>query len=151
MAISIDYRHPTQSWPIRHRRGSSVNSATLVLFLLTVAASWTAPQLLQQREQRTAMQAIDYLTNVHKAQEKYRSAHGQYCDDLAELDLEYVAPAYFDVGEISVAAGQTFEKSWSLTLRRYEIQALFGAYAITCTQDGFAQFGGQLGPKPIAR
>lgn len=134
------------------RRGTSVLSGTVVLTLIVVAVSLTIPQWLRSRERNTACDAIEYLANVHAAQESYRATHGRYADDLKLLDLAIVPPAYFEVGPIRLSTlrqspppnfGQESSAmddstvSWSITLKRYAVQTVFAPYSITCSQDGF--------------
>lgn len=119
------------------RRGSSVFSATVALCVLAVTASYSIPQWARRSEAQTAAEAIEYLQNVRQAQRRYHAQHGRYADDLAELDLAYLPPAYFSVGQMEPLANRTLEETWSLTLRRYDIRSLFGCYSITCTQAGF--------------
>ncbi len=138
----------------RCRRGTSVLSATVALALVAATVSLSVPEWLRARERATACEAIDYLSNVHAAQESYRAIHGHYADDINLLDLALVPPAYFDVGQIQLTRqlqvrignfennkSRTVEpkESWSITLKRYAVQTVFAPYAITCTEDGFSK------------
>ena len=121
----------------RLRRGTSVLSATLVLTVLAVSVSVTVPQWLRSIEQKTACEAIDYLANIHEAQERYRADHGRYADNLDQLDLAFVSPANFDVGPLKRTTNPDNSDSWSITLTRYAVQTVYGPYSITCDQQGF--------------
>jgi type II secretory pathway pseudopilin PulG len=121
----------------RNRRGTSVLSATIALTLVAISVSTTVPEWIRSREQQTACEAIDYLANVHQAQEQYRNVHGEYAADLSLLDLAFVPPANFDVGPLCRSAIHADNDNWSITLTRYAVRTVVGAYSITCDQDGF--------------
>jgi type II secretory pathway pseudopilin PulG len=126
----------------RVRRGTSVILATLALALVAVAASFSVPQWLRAREQQTACEAVDYLTNVYNAQQSYHRQHGHYADDIAQLDLLFVPPTHFEVGRLLVSnAGGT--DTWSITLTRYSVPSISPPYSITCTQDGSLRVDGR--------
>ena len=127
----------------RFRFGTSVLSATVVLTVLAATVSLTVPKLLQSIERQTACEAIDYLANVHEAQEQYRRAHGRYADDLNELDLAFVSPANFDVGPMRRFAHSKNRDSWSITLTRYSVSTVYGPYSITCDHNGFQRIRSQ--------
>lgn len=119
------------------RRGASVLSATVALTLVAVSASLTVPDWILSREKKTACEAIDYLANIHQAQQQYRKLHGHFASDLDQLDLAFVPPADFDVGPLRRPVIQSADDSWSITLTRYAVQTVYGPYSITCDQDGF--------------
>ncbi len=109
----------------------------MALALVALAASSTVPEWLQSRERLTACEAINYLSNVHAAQEQYRAMHGYYAGETELLDLAFVPPTHFDVGRIELGGDRRSTHSWSLTLTRYEAQSVYRPYSITCTEDGF--------------
>ncbi len=135
--MSVMFRTSTQLRINRFRCGTSVLSATVALALVAVSVSLTVPDWLRSREQQTACEAIDYLANIHQAQQQYRDLHGHYAGDLDQLDLAFVPPANFDVGPLRRTAIQAKSDSWSITLTRYAVQTVYGPYSITCDQDGF--------------
>ena len=111
----------------------------LLVMLIVIVVFAGVPSLLHHYEQDKAADALDYLSEVHRAQEEYRLLHGIYASDIAALDMPRPAPAYFALSEIKPVWGHDgLEETWSLRLTRMGGRTSgYGQYTITFTQAGF--------------
>jgi prepilin-type N-terminal cleavage/methylation domain-containing protein len=121
----------------RRRNGFSLVELSVVVIIIGVLAAFGIPRMLKSVERSKAAEAFKYLASVRAAQERYQARQSTYASDLADLDMEQVAPTYFSVGAVGPGATASLEDSWTLTLTRQGASAGYGAYTVTFTQDGY--------------
>ncbi len=115
------------------RAGFTLIELAVVILVIGVLAAFVVPRFRASVERSKALEAFNYLSAIQAAQERYHSKQGTYANSLTDLDVQFSAPKYFSVSEVS---GDDFEKGWSLTLTRTG-KAGYGGYTVIYTQDGF--------------
>ena len=69
----------------RHRGGFTLIECTMVCAVAAVLAGLAFPSYRQQQLRMARLDAVDALTRLQAAQERYRAATGLYAPDLATL------------------------------------------------------------------
>ena len=85
------------------RKGFTLVELAVVIVIIGVLAAFGVPQFLKSVERSKAAEAFNYLSAVRSAQERYLAKEGAYADSATStaLDINQVAPKYFDVGTIT--------------------------------------------------
>ena len=104
----------------------------VVVVIIGVLAAFAVPRFLNSVERSKAAESFNFLSTVQAAQERYHARQGTYADTLDLLDVEFVTPKYFTVGDIT-----SDEIAWTLTLTRTGASAGYGDYTVIYTQEGF--------------
>jgi len=133
----------------RHReRGFTLVELAIVIVIIGVLASFGVPRFRNAVERTKAGEAVNYLSAVRSAQERFEAREGTYASDVADLDIALPAPKYFAVGTIDVGSTGDLESSWSLTLTRQGASAGYGAYTIVFTEQGYDADGSTIDDLP---
>jgi type IV pilus assembly protein PilA len=93
---------------------------------------------LKSVERTKASEAFSYLGAVRAAQERYIAKEGTYADDISKLDINQVAPKYFDNPTAVTVTNDAGDPSWELTLTRLSASSSYGPYTVKFTQNGFS-------------
>ena len=121
------------------RKGFTLVELAVVIVIIGVLAAFGVPQFLKSVERSKAAEAFNYLSAIRSAQERYVAKQGQYASALTStsLDINQVAPKYFDVGVLTASAGVGGTPTWELSLTRKSSTSSYGAYVVRFTQAGF--------------
>jgi type IV pilus assembly protein PilA len=121
------------------RKGFTLVELAVVIVIIGVLAAFGVPQFLKSVERSKAAEAFNYLSAVRSAQERYLAKQGQYAgsNGSTALDINQVAPKYFDVGSLTASAGVGGTPTWELSLTRKSATSSYGAYIVRFTQAGF--------------
>jgi prepilin-type N-terminal cleavage/methylation domain-containing protein len=121
------------------RKGFTLVELAVVIVIIGVLAAFGVPQFLKSVERSKAAEAFNYLSAVRSAQERYVAKEGAYADSATSgsLDINQVAPKYFDVGTITASHSNPASPSWELTLTRKTATSSYGGYTVRFTQNGF--------------
>jgi prepilin-type N-terminal cleavage/methylation domain-containing protein len=122
---------------VKSRRGFTLVELAVVIVIIGVLAAFGVPQFLKSVERSKAGEAFNYLAAVRSAQERYVAAQGVYTSVASTLDIQQVAPKYFNIGTFIVDNTMPGAPSWSLTLTRKSSSSAYGDYTVTFTQNGF--------------
>jgi prepilin-type N-terminal cleavage/methylation domain-containing protein len=118
-------------------KGFTLVELAVVIIIIGVLGAFAVPRFLDSVERSKAAEAINYLSAVRAAMERFQVQQGTYSDDLTTLDIQMPAPKYFTVGTPAAGASGDLEDSWSLTLTRTGAAAGYGAYTVTFTDQGY--------------
>src|SRR3954462_2478491 len=102
----------------RGRKGFTLVELAVVIIIIGILAAFAVPRFLDSVERSKAGEALNFLSAVRSAQERYQIRQGTYADDLTKLDIQMPEPKYFSVGTPGPGSTSTMEDSWSLTLTR---------------------------------
>jgi prepilin-type N-terminal cleavage/methylation domain-containing protein len=121
------------------RKGFTLVELAVVIVIIGVLAAFGVPQFLKSVERSKAAEAFNYLSAVRSAQERYLAKEGCYADSATStaLDINQVAPKYFDVGTVIACHTNAATPSWELTLTRKSATSSYGGYTVRFTQQGF--------------
>ena len=121
------------------RKGFTLVELAVVIVIIGVLAAFGVPQFLKSVERSKAAEAFNYLSAVRSAQERYLAKEGAYADSATStnLDINQVAPKYFDVGTVVADHSAASSPSWELTLTRKSATSSYGGYTVRFTQAGF--------------
>jgi type IV pilus assembly protein PilA len=122
---------------VRSRRGFTLVELAVVIVIIGVLAAFGVPQFLKSVERSKAGEAFNYLAAVRSAQERYVAQNGVYTSVASTLDINQVAPKYFEIGTMVVDNATVGAPSWTLTLTRKSSSSSYGAYTVTFSQGGF--------------
>ncbi len=142
--MAKQYSHSTT-----RRKGFSLVELSVVVIIIGVLAAFGIPRMLKSVERSKAAEAFKYLASVRASQERYQAREGTYASLLTDLDVEQVAPKYFNVGTVVAGSTGSLEDSWSLTLTRQGASAGYGAYTVTFTHDGYDPLASTVEGLPI--
>ncbi len=121
---------------INSQLGFSLVELSVVIVIIGVLAAFAVPKFRDSVERSKASEAINYLSSIRTAQERYLYIESTYADDLANLDIKFPTPKYFSVGEFLAGDTGNLEDSWRLTLTRTGPSAGYGEYTITYGENG---------------
>src|SRR5437016_14564299 len=82
----------------KKRGGFTLVELAVVIVIIGVLAAFGIPRFLKSVERSKAAEAFAYLQSIRAAQERYHARAGTYADDVTKLDIDVVAPKYFDDG-----------------------------------------------------
>jgi prepilin-type N-terminal cleavage/methylation domain-containing protein len=116
-----------------NRRGFTLVELAVVIVIIGVLAAFGVPRFRQAVERSKAGEAFNYLSAVRSSQERYHSRLALYAADVATLDINFPAPKYFSVGDMT-----NNELTWSTTLYRTGASAGYGAYTVRFCETGYA-------------
>ena len=130
------------------KRGVSRVKLAVVVVIIGMLAVFVLPLLLNAIERSKARQAVDFLTKVLVAQERYHSIHSIYSASVSNLNITSPAPRHFTIpDEITPSPtigsnGETsLEYGWILTATRHAGPKRYGAYTVTFYEGGFTNDG----------
>jgi type IV pilus assembly protein PilA len=121
----------------RGRKGFTLVELAVVIIIIGILAAFAVPRFLDSVERSKAGEALNYLSAVRSAQERYAIRQGTYADDLTKLDIQMPDPKYFTVGTPAAVSSGNLEDSWTLTLPRAGAAGGYGAYTVTFTDQGY--------------
>lgn len=119
------------------QRGFTLVELAIVIVIIGVLASFGVPRFRDAVERSKAGEAMNYLSSVRAAQERYHAREGTYASQMSDLDISIPTPKYFAVGDIVAGSTDDLEDSWKLTLTRMGASAGYGAYTVTFTEQGY--------------
>jgi type IV pilus assembly protein PilA len=121
------------------RKGFTLVELAVVIVIIGVLAAFGVPQFLKSVERSKAAEAFNYLSAVRSAQERFLAKEGVYAGatSSANLDINQVAPKYFNVGSVGEGHTQNNSPSWELVLTRKSETSSYGGYTVRFTQEGF--------------
>ena len=119
------------------QKGFTLVELAIVIVIIGVLASFGVPRFRDAVERSKAGEALNYLSAVRSAQERYASREGTYASDMTDLDISIPTPKYFTVGSIAAGSTSDLENSWTLTLTRVGASAGYGAYTVAFTELGY--------------
>jgi type IV pilus assembly protein PilA len=119
------------------QRGFTLVELAIVIVIIGVLASFGVPRFRDAVERSKAGEALNYLTAVRTAQERYHAREGTYASVMGDLDISLPTPKYFTVGDIAAGSTDDLEDSWTMTLTRVGASAGYGAYTVTFTENGY--------------
>jgi prepilin-type N-terminal cleavage/methylation domain-containing protein len=122
---------------VKNSRGFTLVELAVVIVIIGVLAAFGVPRFLKSVEKSKAAEAFGYLSAVRSAQERYQSQKGTYASSVTDLDIQYAAPKYFEVGTVSAGSTSSLENSWSLTLTRTGASAGYSSYTVIFTDQGY--------------
>jgi prepilin-type N-terminal cleavage/methylation domain-containing protein len=119
------------------QKGFTLVELAIVIVIIGVLASFGVPRFRDAVERSKAGEAMNYLSAVRSAQERYHAREGTYADDLTTLDVSIPTPKYFSVGTVAAGTSGDLEDTWTLTLTREGASAGYGAYTVVFTEQGY--------------
>ena len=119
------------------QKGFTLVELAIVIVIIGVLASFGVPRFRDAVERSKAGEALNYLSAVRSAQERYHAREGTYADDVTNLDVSIPSTKYFTVGTIAAGSTGDLEDSWTLTLTREGASAGYGAYTVVFTELGY--------------
>jgi prepilin-type N-terminal cleavage/methylation domain-containing protein len=119
------------------QKGFTLVELAIVIVIIGVLASFGVPRFRDAVERSKAGEAMNYLSAVRSAQERYHAREGTYADDLTTLDVSIPTPKYFSVGTVAAGGSGDLEDTWTLTLTREGASAGYGAYTVVFTEQGY--------------
>jgi prepilin-type N-terminal cleavage/methylation domain-containing protein len=133
---------------LRRELGFTLVELAIVIVIIGVLASFGVPRFRDAVERTKAGEAVNYLSAVRTAQERFAAREGTYASELSDLDIAMPAPKYFHVGTIDVGSTDDLESSWSLTLTREGASAGYGAYTVVFNEQGYDTVGSTINDLP---
>jgi prepilin-type N-terminal cleavage/methylation domain-containing protein len=119
------------------QKGFTLVELAIVIVIIGVLASFGVPRFRDAVERSKAGEAMNYLSAVRSAQERYHAREGTYADDLTTLDVSIPTPKYFAVGTVAAGTSGDLEDTWTLTLTREGASAGYGPYTVVFTEQGY--------------
>ena len=118
-------------------KGFTLVELSVVIVIIGVLAAFAVPKFRSAVERSKCGEALNYLSSVASAEERYAARQGTYISDLTQLDIKMPAPKYFSVGAVQAGSTGDLEDSWSLTLTRLGASSGYGAYTVVYTDQGY--------------
>ncbi len=119
------------------QKGFTLVELAIVIVIIGVLASFGVPRFRDAVERSKAGEALNYLSAIRSAQERYHAREGTYAEDVTTLDVSIPSAKYFTVGTIAAGSTGDLEDSWTLTLTREGASAGYGAYTVVFTELGY--------------
>ena len=119
------------------QRGFTLVELAIVIVIIGVLASFGVPRFRDAVERSKAGEAMNYLSAVRAAQERYHAREATYAVEMSDLDISIPTPKYFTVGDIGAGSTDDIEDSWKLTLTRVGASAGYGPYTVTFSEQGY--------------
>jgi prepilin-type N-terminal cleavage/methylation domain-containing protein len=123
---------------MKKNNGFTLVELAVVIVIIGVIAAFAVPRFRDAVERSKAAEAVNFMTSIRSAQERYNARLGSYTTNLADLDISMGTPKYFSVGDVAVGSTGSIENSWTLTLSRVGASAGYGNYTVVFTQSGFS-------------
>lgn len=119
------------------RAGFTLTEVIVVVLIIGVLASVSAPQYFKRVEKSKAIEALNSLEGIRGAQERYKSKYGAYC--LGTITAGGSACAGFDIllptfkyfSQPTQFTGNASQ--WTIVMTRNATPSVYGAYEITYT------------------
>jgi len=121
----------------KSQKGFTLVELAIVIVIIGVLASFGVPRFRDAVERSKAGEAMNYLSSMRAAQERYHAREATYASDLTDLDIALPTPKYFSVGTVAAGSTGDLEDSWTLTLTREGASAGYGAYTVVFTEQGY--------------
>jgi len=131
----------------RGRKGFTLVELAVVIIIIGILAAFAVPRFLDSVERSKAGEALNFLSAVRSAQERYQVRQGTYSEDLTKLDIQMPDPKYFTVGTPAPGGTSSLEDSWTLTLTRTGASGGYGAYTVVFTDQGYDSTNSTIPPK----
>lgn len=116
----------------RTNKGFTLVELAVVIVIIGVLAAFGVPRFREAVERSKAGEAFNFLSAVRSAQERYHSRQGSYANSTTVLDINFPAPKYFSIGDVTYD-----EASWTITLYRTGKSAGYGAYTVAFGETGY--------------
>jgi type IV pilus assembly protein PilA len=128
----------------RSRQGFSLVELAVVVIIIGVLAAFGVPRFRDSVERAKCSEAVQFLSAIRSAQERYQARKGIYATKLGDLDVAMQAPKYFrdsagvdvDNSTTLLNVGTPKNPSWKLTLMRDSASSSYGAYTVIFTTLG---------------
>ena len=118
---------------MKNRKGFTLVELAVVIVIIGVLAAFGVPRFREAVERSKAGEAFNYLSAVRSAQERYHSRNGTYANTPELLDINFPAPKYFSIGDVT-----SDEANWNMTLFRTGTSAGYGRYTIMFSETGYS-------------
>jgi len=116
-----------------NRKGFTLVELAVVIVIIGVLAAFGIPRFREAVERSKSGEAFSYLSAVRSAQERYHARQGAYAHVKTDLDINFPAPKYFSMWEITDT-----ESNWGLVLQRTGKSAGYGGYTVLFTELGYS-------------
>ena len=112
--------------------GFTLIELLIVILIIGVLAAIAVPQYFKSVETGKASEAVEFLTSLRGAQDRYEAKRGGYCTgavaDCSGFDLDLPPLKNFNAFTAFETNGTT---GWKASLTRNDTPLYYGAYTIT--------------------